>query len=158
MLTPVSHSMKRVLPSLFGRLTAVWLDHGELTALLPRIEDMCRLLDAGSTQPPASLHPARLAEDLAARLIRHFEAEEASGYFSTMVRDEPALLPTIVALKADHVAMLDEIRNIERMAGDVGQWAELSTRARHLVRFLREHEASESELMRRFLSEYGAPD
>ena len=156
--TPVSHASKRVLPSLFGRLTAVWLDHGELTALLPRIEEMCRLLDAGGTDLPPALHPARLAENLSARLVRHFEAEEASGYFTTMVREEPALLPTIVALKADHVAMLDETRALARMAGDVGQWEELSARARRLVRFLREHEAAEADLMRRFLSEYGAPD
>lgn len=155
---PGSHAPKRVLPSLFGRLTAVWLDHGELAALLPRIEEMCRLLDAGTTDLPPALRPGRLAENLAARLVRHFEAEEASGYFSTMVRDEPALLPAIVGLKADHVAMLDEIQALGRMASDIGQWGELSRRARRLVEFLREHEAAESDLMRRFLNGYGTPD
>jgi hypothetical protein len=143
---------KSALPSLFGRLTAVWLDHGELTALLPRIEEMCRLLDAGCTVPPPSLHPARLIEEFEARLQRHFEAEETSGYFSTIARQRPEFLPTIVALKADHVTMLEELRELERAAGDYTQWTRLSRRARGLMSFLRQHEATEADLMHGFLS------
>ena len=154
MMQHVSTSGPRhiALPNLFGRLTAVWLDHGELIELLPRLEEMCLMLDSGRTVPPPSLHPSRLVENLKARLARHFEAEETSGYFGTIAKQRPELLPAIVALKADHVAMLDELEALDRLAGDFTQWTRLSKRARALTSFLRQHDAAEADLMRRFLS------
>lgn len=143
---------KSALPSLFGRLTAVWLDHGELTALLPRIEEMCGLLDSGCSEIPPSLDPARLFEDLAARLERHFAAEETSGYFSTIAFQRPEFLPAIVALKADHLTMLEELHELQRAAADTTQWEWLSRRARGFMSFLCRHEATEADLMHGFLS------
>jgi hypothetical protein len=143
---------KTTLPSLFGRLTTIWADHGELTALLPKLDVMCELIDSGQTLLPAALQPTRLIEGLRLRFLGHFKSEEDSGYFSQIARERPELLPTIVALKADHVAMLTEIDELAWMAQEVHSWGELSRRARVLRTFLCDHEQAESDLMHCYLA------
>jgi hypothetical protein len=143
---------KNTLPSLFGRLTTVWADHGELTALLPKLDVMCDLIDSGQTVLPATVEPSRLIQSLRLRFRGHFESEEDSGYFSHIARERPELLPTVVALKADHAAMLRKLDELAWLADEVPSWGELSRRARALRTFLCDHERAESELMHCYLA------
>ncbi len=142
----------RRLPHLFGRLTSILSDHQQLGKTLRALEDMCNALDSGVARVPEKLDPARMLGNLHAHLSRHFVAEETDTHFGMMAREQPELLPRVVALKADHTEFLDEIARMSRLATDPQRWSELSASTRRLIARLAEHEQAEAELVEGFFS------
>jgi hypothetical protein len=148
---PTPRLAPRRLPNLFGRLTSILSDHQQLGRTLRGLVDLCNALDSGVERVPEKLNPGRMLGNLHAHLSRHFVAEEADGHFGLMAREQPELLPRVVALKADHAAFLEEIARMLGLAADIALWSELSEATRRLIARLEAHEQAEAELVERFL-------
>jgi hypothetical protein len=150
--SPGVRSAEHHLPSLFGRLTN-FLDARERhTRILEKVREMAEAIDAGQSPLPAALDPGPLLLELRWELAMHFAAEESDLHFGTIAREQPALLPRVVDLKADHAAMLEDLLQLETIAHTPARWGELPASVARFVAAFHEHEHSETELVAQFLS------
>jgi hypothetical protein len=140
------------LPTLFGRFTAASGEHERLAATLRELAAMCAALESGIRERAVDSTPFRLIADLRRNLERHFCAEEAEGYFGTVVQERPTLQAQIADLKAEHCVMLEETAKLAEISADEGRWSELALPTRRLIKRLRAHEHTESALMQQFFS------
>jgi hypothetical protein len=144
------------LPSLFGRFTALHRDHHHLDGVVKNLTAMCDALSAQpDVDPPPELDPEKLIPEWGVDLSRHFSAEEGMRYFGTLVTERPALAVAISELRADHTAMLEAIENLLRLAPEKARREELVKQTRDLLDRFKNHERSESQLLRQFFDEYG---
>jgi hemerythrin len=138
------------LPSLFGRFTAGLRDHDHLRTTLGRLREMCAAIQRqdGSAD---RLQPQTLLGELRVDLARHFSAEEAEGYFGTIVEEAPSLRPQVEALKNEHTVMLEVVDILCELALDVSDSPRLTDLARRLLARLEQHERRETALIRGLL-------
>ena len=89
---------------------------------------------------PERLEPRRLVEELAEVLALHFaDAEHCLGLVASRRRD---LLPAVVDIRADHIAMAQTLADLRLLAADPARWGELPSRsARFLANVGLHHEA-----------------
>lgn len=137
-----------LLPSLFGRFTAILRDHEHLGTTLKSLRAMCTALEARDAVPES----ARVLAELHADLSGHFAAEEAESYFGTIAQESPSLAPRIDQLKDEHVNMLNALVGLASLAVDPMRTLELSVATRQLIAELERHERAESLLLGELLA------
>jgi hypothetical protein len=142
-------AVDRPVPTFFGRFTAVLSEHEHLETTLRKLGQMTTALGVGQ-DVAVELEPGRLLTALQADLVRHFAAEEASGYFGVVARDFPVLLPRIVELKLDHAEMLETIHTLLLAAADEARRFEVAASVAALITRLRAHEQMENELLHEY--------
>jgi hypothetical protein len=81
----------------------------------------------------------------------HFLAEEGDGYFGTLVRELPSLLPRVAELRADHTRMIEIIEELRGLAEDATRYSDLAKSAESLREQFNAHERIEADLVRTFL-------
>jgi len=136
----------RTIPSLFGRATTVLGEHA-------RLRETLALLTVDSSPPDARAADARfheLVERCTDELIEHFAAEEAEGYFGTLLSDCPRLSSTIMRLELEHEEMRREILDIRGLTRVPGKAQESDRRIRALVARVQAHERAENLLLQEF--------
>jgi hypothetical protein len=146
-----SDSTKTRLPSLFGRLSILLDAHERHAATLESLRQLCDAIQIGQTIP-ASLEPRQLLRALRRELSSQFAAEEGQAHYRTIARSRTDLLPRMVDLKADHIALLRALSHIESIAADADRWGELPAHVSSLLTALADHERAEAELVEEFLS------
>jgi hypothetical protein len=102
------------IPTLFGRATAVFGEHGSLHTLLSRLRDVSAGVGDGSVETGNERDRQRLLEELRERLSLHFAAEEDDGYFGMLVATQPALHTAVTRLAGEHQEFL---LTIDRLLG-----------------------------------------
>ena len=145
-------SSPKPLPSLFGRFTAIFQDHEDLSETLRRLRKMCAALDDGRAPLLPELEPSLLVVDLRLHLGAHFSAEESEEYFGTVMEEAPSLAPQIAALKWEHLTMLQAADMLCGLARDQSRWSQLSVPTLELIKQLERHERAESILLRHLFS------
>ena len=138
------------LPSLFGRFTAIFSEHKNMSGTLSSVGSMCDVLEAGLERLPGRIHPLELVVDLQGCLSTHFAVEEADIYFGTIVLEQPYLAGRIAKLIAEHSLMLAIAARVRELA-EVESWTALVAPTRALVAMLQKHELDESRLLQEFL-------
>lgn len=99
-----------------------------------------------------------------AHLIKHMALEEAEGFMDTVVARQPNLSGEVEALRQTHVEITGELaRVMDALRNAVGASAKQADTLREavlaVVERVREHEASEAELvLRAFTEDIGAGD
>ena len=136
------------LPTFFGRATAASKQHEHLGVLLGKLREACAQLDAPGGEASRFIQLLGEAEQ---EMRGHFEAEEADGYFGTLAKELPALLPTIAELRADHTRMLEVVAELKTLAEDASRNRDSSSRLSGLIEQFKAHERIEAELVRSFL-------
>jgi hypothetical protein len=137
----------QALPSLFGRFTAVLREHDHLGATLRELRQMCTALDRRDGEAER-FEPRQLFGQLRDELTKHFSAEEADGYFGTVVEEAPTLGPQVEALRGEHAVMLQAVGVLCELAVDASDSPRMTDLARRLFARLEQHERAESALLR----------
>ena len=142
------------LPTLFGRLTTAFSGHDHLHPVVERLWRMCAVLQAKRSVPlDSGLSPDMLIPELLSSLMRHFHGEESDAHFGVLAADRPAFTNTIAELKAEHLAMLDTLRELGALAADERRWHEIVTPLSRLIRRLQAHELRETALLQEYFQE-----
>jgi hemerythrin len=141
---------EHVMPTLFGRGTAVFKQHADLRPLVSRLRQQATDLVLGKPHDEAEVEGA-LAEFFN-QLLAHFAAEEDEGYFGTLIDDHPGLSIRVEHLMGEHEEMVDAIERLKMLGQRGGCARDLGLGLTTLLDRFEKHERDENALMRTFLT------
>lgn len=135
------------VPSLFGRVTSVLIDHAQLRKTVAQLHSACEL---GSRHgSPVNLRV--LTASFSVQLREHFAAEEADGNFGAIVDARPDLMDAIAQRKNEHSEMRSILDAVDGSVRRI-ELADLATVVSALLHLFERHEAEESALIRQFVN------
>lgn len=136
------------LPTLFGRVTALQSDHRAPFATFHQLHESCGTAGRAADTRQTSSH---LFDELLTALSDHFSAEEADGYFGTIVAERPSLSREVSALRAEHAAILTAMTALAHIASVGAASFKFVSAVQHGAEWFHAHEQRESQILREFL-------
>ena len=140
------------LPTLFGRVTAVFGKSCQLVTLDQRLEVLGSHLVNGSAPPGEGPQPESLFSEASRELSEQFAREEADGYYGVILQEQPELGASVSNLKHDHTAILRVLELLGAVSSEEPLPQELGACTRGLVSTLRAHEHGEQLLLQALFS------
>jgi hypothetical protein len=131
-------------PCFFGRVPELLNEQQHFAATLESLRSLCEALDAGRWPDRARLDPVKLLDELERALARH--VEEADECLMAIALTRRDLLPAVVDIRSDHVALSQGLLDVRIVAGDELRWGELSGAITALLGKLAEHRDAEAAL------------
>ena len=144
-----------MIPTLFGRATAVLGDHARLHVLLDQLRKI-----ANPEEGPAlelELELFALVCEFEKKLSEHFAAEEDDGYFGTLTATVPALAGEVDRLCNEHdefALMVQALVQLSRSAEDIGPFR---LALKDFLERFRAHELAETRVLQTFFQRSGVP-
>lgn len=137
-----------VLPTLFGRATAVLGEHPTLHRTLDRLTELRDVL--GGDEAPPIVERVRIIDELTARMRAHFEAEETE-YFATLVSACPGFRSRVSRLTREHDEFLRAVEWLRDAFEQDAEHEEVGARLSSFIDSFTRHEADETMLLHEFL-------
>jgi len=136
-------------PSLFGRPAGVIAEAEALQSTIVELRRLSRSLI--EEHPPGGDRARLLLADFSAQLATYFDAEEAGGYFRTIVTDRPDLGQRVHLLEQAHEDLRENVASLRRLAHDGSETVELGMGIEDVIASFEDHEAAEIGLLHEFL-------
>lgn len=140
-------------PTLFGRPHGVLAQTEALQSTLAELRRTSGALVSDDTR--AMLPARRHLASLSACLTVYFDAEEARGYFATIVEECPDLERRAIALDQGRQDLRHRVTSVRRLAFRSTDTAELGRQVEGVVEKLEKQERSERDLLEMFFREEG---
>lgn len=140
-------------PTLFGRTDGVLAQTEALHSTLAELRYTSNALVSDDSQ--ATIRARRQLATLSASLAVYFDAEEARGYFATIVEECPDLEGRAITLDLARQDLRHRVTFVRRLAFRDTDTAELGRRIDGIVERFERHERSERDFLETFFREKG---
>ena len=132
-------------------------EHEELRVLLGKIHQ----LTSSCTAPVAEVRETVTA--FFQHVLKHFESEEADGYFGEVVLQAPRVSDRVTTLGAEHTLLREQLaaisETVEAFQGSETDWKTLGEELHQFSVELMRHENEENELLQEvFTEDLGSKD
>jgi hypothetical protein len=133
------------LPAFFGRVAVLLNEHERLAETLRDMRELCAAIQIGISPLPSRLDPERLLHRFKEEFLFHLM--EAETCLADVAKKRPGLLPAVVDMKADHVALAGALAELDLIVADEARWGELPLSVTNLLERLRAHQEAEATLV-----------
>lgn len=116
-----------------------------MAATLHQLRELAAAIDAGVSPLPPSLDPRHLVHCLKEEFLHHLA--ETDECLRVVARTRRTLLPAIVDLRSDHVAIGGALADLDEVVADEARWGELPDKVARIRERLDVHCCAEAMLV-----------